>query len=147
MIHVTGLKEIDNILVELPKDFTHKFLSDAHVKAVKPLVEKEKLLAPEGPTGNLVDSIGSVRVGFKKADQLGDVRVGPRRGKFGGNHGHLVEFGTRKRFNKKGASRGIMPSKPFAEPALSQTKGQIEGSIKISYAQVMVRTMKRYAKR
>jgi HK97 gp10 family phage protein len=146
-VSLTGAKDIDNLLQQMPKALTHKVLSDAHVKAAKPLVEKEKLLAPEGPTGHLVDSIGAVRSSFKRANTVGEVKVGPRRGRFKGNHGHLVEFGTRKRQTEGGANRGIMPKKPFAEPAFNTTKGQIEGSIARSIGQVMVRTMKRYAKR
>lgn len=146
-VSYTGAKEIDTILDQLPKQLTHKVLSDAHVKAARPLVEKEKLLAPEGPTGHLVDSIGAVRTSFKKASVLGEVNVGPRRGRFKGNHGHLVEFGTRKRQTDSGANRGVMPSKPFAKPAFDATKSIVEASIKVSIAQVMVRTMKRYAKR
>lgn len=34
-----------------------------------------------------------------------------------GAHGHLVEFGTKQRRTKTGASRGRMPARPFLEPA------------------------------
>lgn len=115
--------------------------------AAKPLVEKEKLLAPEGPTGNLVDSIGAVRTSINKANALGEVRVGPRRkGGYKGFAGHLVEYGTKRRTNKRGANRGIMPKDPFAKPAFDATKGQIESIITQSVGKVMIRTMKRYLK-
>ena len=146
-ISMTGAKEIDTLLHQMPLALTHKVLSDAHVRAAKPLVEKEKLTAPEGPTGNLVDSIGSVRTSFKRANVIGEVKVGPRGGRFKGNHGHLVEFGTAPRENKKGANRGVMPKQPFAKPSFDQTKDRVEGAIAQEIAKVMVRTMKRYAKR
>lgn len=145
MISVTGLKEIDRVLKELPKQMQHSILSAAHAAAAKPLVEKAKLIAPEGPTGNLVDSIGVSKTSVKKANKLGEVRVGPRRkGGFKGFAGHLVEFGTKRRRTRKGANRGLMRPKPFMKPAFGQTKGQVEKDIALQIGRVMMRTMRRY---
>lgn len=147
MISITGAKEIDDLLKALPQAVTHSILGSAHLAAAKPLIEKEKLLAPEGPTGNLVDSIGAYKTSLKKAADLGEVRVGPRRkGGYKGFAGHLVEFGTRSRSTKKGANRGIMPKHPFAKPAFEATKGEIEKSIAVNIGKSVLRTMKRYVK-
>lgn len=35
----------------------------------------------------------------------------------GGNHAHLVDRGTKKRYTKSGASRGVMPGNNFWEDA------------------------------
>jgi len=144
-ISVTGVKEIDNCLRQLPLAVSHKVLSSAHAEAAKPLILKEQLLAPEGPTGNLVDSIGAIKISLAKANSVGEVRVGPRRrGRYKGFAGHLVEFGTKQRRTKRsGANRGIMPKKPFAKPAFEQTKGQVESLITQSIAKSLVRTMRR----
>lgn len=146
-VSVTGAKEIDQILVALPRELSHQVLGSAHMAAAKPLVEREKLLAPEGPTGNLVDSIGAVRVPLKRANVVGEVIVGPRRGRYKGNHGHFPEFGTKKRSTHKGANRGIMPKHPYAAPAFRQEKGNVERLIAVNVGKSMLRTMKRYAKR
>jgi HK97 gp10 family phage protein len=149
MIQLTliGEQAIDNVLKALPQTVTHSILGSANMLAAKLVVEKEKLLAPEGPTGNLVDSIGAVRTSLRKSTSLGQVIVGPRRkGGFKGFAGHLVEYGTRRRYTKSGANRGIMPAKPFALPAFEATKGQVEQSITESIGKVMIRTMKRYLK-
>lgn len=146
-LKLIGEQAIDNVLKALPHAVSHQILAPANMLAAKPLVEKEKLLAPEGPTGNLVDSIGAVRSTLKKANTLGEVMVGPRRkGGFKGFAGHLVEYGTRRRTNKSGANRGIMPKTPFARPAFEATKGQIESLIAQSVGKVMIRTMKRSLK-
>jgi HK97 gp10 family phage protein len=148
MISITGVKEIDKVLRELPKQMTHQILGAAHAAAAKPLIEKEKLLAPEGPTGNLVDSIGVSKTNIKRANRLGEVRVGPRKkGGFKGFAGHLVEFGTRVRRTRKGANRGKMKPKPFARPAFQQTKKIVEDGIAKQIGRVMVRTMRRYLKK
>jgi HK97 gp10 family phage protein len=148
MISITGVKEIDRVLKELPKQMTHQILGAAHAAAAKPLIEKAKLLAPEGPAGNLVDSIGVTKTNIKKANKLGEVRGGPRRkGGFKGFAGHLVEFGTKVRRTRKGANRGLMRPKPFMRPAFTATKGQIEKDIALQIGRVMTRTMRRYLKR
>lgn len=146
MIVLTGYKEIDNLLRNLPQAFQQSIVASANYKAAKPLVEKEKLLAPEGPTGNLVDSIGVVKLG-RRGSEIGEVWEGPRRRRpYKGFAGHLVEFGTKKRRTKSGANRGVMPKEPFAEPAWRQTQGQVQDSIKVELGKSVYRTMKRYIK-
>src|SRR5690606_29094571 len=70
---LTGHKDIDRVLKALPKELQHTVQQQAHVDAAKPLIEKEKLLAPEGPTGNLVDSIGAVKIPLRRANFIGEV--------------------------------------------------------------------------
>jgi HK97 gp10 family phage protein len=146
-LSLTGHIQIDQVLRALPLELSHTVLSAAHMDAAKPLIQKEKLLAPEGPTGNLIDSIGAVKTPFKKANVVGEVTVGPRRTrKLRGQHGHLVEFGTVSRENKKGANRGVMPAEPFAEPAFEQTKEQVINRISVSVGRKLNNTMRRYIK-
>lgn len=147
MISITGKKEIDNVLREWPKQLQHSTLGTAHAAAGRFTVERAKLLAPEGPTGNLVDSIGVSKTNIKKTNKLGEVRIGPRRkGGFKGFAGHLVEYGTKLRKNRKGARRGFMRPKPFMKPSFGLTKFQIEKDIALQIGKVMVRTMRRYLK-
>lgn len=131
MIKVLGDKEIKAALKGMGQVMSHKVIGSANLSAAKPLIEREKLLAPEGPTGNLVDSIGGIRVSLKKSSVVGEVNVGPRRG--GKNRGyaaHLVEYGTvKRRLKSNGANRGVMPKKPFAKPAFEQTQDQVEKRI------------------
>src|SRR5687768_577720 len=97
-ISLTGAREIDQLLRELPKQLTHQVLGTAHAAAAKPLITKAKLTAPEGPTGNLVDSIGAIKTPVKKANASGEVQVGPRRSRtHKGHHGHLIEYGFKTR--------------------------------------------------
>ncbi len=144
---VTGVKEIDAVLTGLPLQVTHNILGAAHFAAAKPLIEKEKLLAPEGPEGNLVDSIGAIKTPIKKADSVGEVIVGPRRSRpYKGHHGHLVEFGTKQRKTKKGANRGTMPKKPFALPAFIQTQSLVVAGIADNVGKRLYSFMKRTIK-
>lgn len=144
-LKVVGAREIDRILKELPKALSDSAIASANMAAAKPLVEREKLLAPEGPTGNLVDSIGAERAPKKSARVAGLVKVGPRRrGRYKGFAGHLVEFGTKRRETDSGANRGVMPKKPFAKPAFNMTKSTVERLIETSLSKSVVKVMKKY---
>lgn len=146
-LSVTGAKEIDKALMMMPKDLTHQTLGAAHLSAAKPLVDKAKLLAPEGPTGNLVDSIGGEKTSIKKAEVVGEVNVGARRTrKFRGHHGHLVHDGTKPRATKKGWRRGIMPKNPFLRDAFTQTHPMVLGRIIVEVGRKVYNTMRRYIK-
>lgn len=152
-ITVTGNKEIDKVLKELPLVISHKLMGSVHFQAAQIVVKKEKLLAPEGPTGNLVDSIGATKRSLKRATEIGEVWVGPRQNKpFKGRHGKFNEFGTgpRETTGKKslpaGLNRGQQKAKPFAKPTFEATKGQVEGFIAKETEKIMVKTMKRYIK-
>lgn len=151
MITITGYKEIDRVLKGLPLQLSDKVLQSAGAKAAKPLVVKEQLLAPEGPTGTLIDSIGIVKGGFSNFSagnrELGQVTVGPRRkGRSRAYHAHLVEFGTRRRKTRKGANRGVMPAHPFVRPAFDQTKDAILAGYKEAVGSVLISFMRRTLK-
>jgi HK97 gp10 family phage protein len=146
-VSFTGVKEIDAVLKGLPLQLNHKIMGQAHADAAKPLIDRAKLLAPEGPTGNLVDSIGVEKTGFAKATEIGQVAAGPRRGgRNKGYAGHLVEYGTKARFNKRGAYRGKMTAKPFMKPSFDQTKGEIENRIATSVGKKVLAYMRKTLK-
>lgn len=145
MISITGDKAIDNILRHLPEAVDHRVMSAANFRAARHFVDAEKLLAPEGPNGYLVDSIGAIKVPLRRASEKGEVIVGPRRkGGFRGFTGHLNEFGTKTRTNKRGANRGRMPIQKFAEPAFKQKVGIVQREIPVDVAKSLLRTMRRY---
>jgi hypothetical protein len=145
-VKTTGVKPIDYVLKRLPQQLNHRVLQSAHYDAAKVLVNEAKNLAPEGPTGNLVDSIGTVRPSMSKASELGLIEVGPRRGRYKGNAAHLVEYGTVQRRNKRGANRGKMTAKPFMFPAWEKTKDRIRASINTNIGTALWRFMKRTIK-
>lgn len=143
-ISVTGIAEIDRVLKGMPAQLSHTVLGQAHAAAAKPLIERAKLIAPEGPTGRLIDSIGVEKESFAKAGQLGQVQAGPRRSsRHKGHIAHLVEYGTVSRRNKKGANRGVMKKKPFMQPAFQQTKQIIEASIADNIGKKLASFMKK----
>lgn len=152
---ITGVKELDDVFKKMPLELTDRVLQQAHTAALKPLVTREKLTAPEGPTGNLIDSIGVVKASARSigSRDLGAVAAGPRRkGGHKGHAGHLVEFGTRSRQTKgkgkfpAGINRGVMPAKPFALPAWRATQDTVLQSVNNNIAQKLVAFMRRTLK-
>lgn len=152
-LSITGDKEIDNAFKYMTQELSHKTLQAAHAEAGKIVVIKEKLLAPEGPTGNLVDSIGATKVPLKRASVIGEVHVGPRRkGGYKGYIGHIIEYGTKERYTtgkksiKAGARRGFIKAHPFAKPAFDQTKVAVERQIGLSVSKAVKRAIRRAIK-
>ena len=145
---VTGAREIDMVLKQMPKQLTHQVLGTAHAAAAKPLITKAKLTAPEGPTGNLIDSIGAVKTPMKTAGAVGEVSVGPRRRRpYKGHHGHLIEYGFRTRY--KGAGKGqktFVQGKPFMKPSFEVAKNAVINNIAVEIGKKLYATMRRYLK-
>ncbi len=158
-IYVTGVDQIDNVLKGMPRQLTDKVLQTANAAAAKPLITRAQLMAPEGPNGYVVDSIGVVKTGFNQVASLqrgvGAISVGPRRGgSYKGWHAHLIEFGTKGRYTLgKGrirkvvnAFRGIMKARPFMQPAFEATKNVVLASINTEIGKKLNAFMKKTIK-
>jgi HK97 gp10 family phage protein len=135
-VKITGEKELDRILSNLPKAFTDKVLVSAFKKAADPVVKAAKARVPVGNKphmrysggrvvatyypGNLQKSIGAMQVKDKKGNKA--VLVKPRRGakwKNDGYYAHLVEFGTSN-----------SPAQPYMRPAFDSTKALVNATVK-----------------
>lgn len=147
MIQVRGIKEINEVFLAWPLEVQHKAMQATNAEAAIPLVNMAHFLAPVGKTGNLAESIGIEKPSQNKVNEVGQIIVGPRRkGKYKGFAAHLVEYGTKKRANKNGANRGVMPKKPFMEPAYRATNEQLFRNIDTILSKRMVSVMKRKIK-
>lgn len=102
-----------------------------HVKETAKSIQKDaKARAPvsrrkksRGKSGDLRRSIRP-----KYFDGGLSATVVPRKPK--GAHRHLVEYGTKKRYTKKGQHRGKMPAKPFMAPAEKAADGPYNKKLK-----------------
>ena len=157
-VRIIGDKEIDDVLKELPLAITDGILQQAGSNAGKILVSKAKLIAPEGPNGYLVDSIGVVKGKFSQVStsqrELGAVSIGPRRGKYKGYAAHFIEYGTRTRETKgrgkkrivRKANRGLMTPKPFMKPAYEATVNQMRQSYNGFVSKRIIQVMRKKLK-
>jgi HK97 gp10 family phage protein len=135
-----GLKELDQMLQDLPKAMSKTVLRNALKKAGAPIRDEAAANAPHGPTGNLAKSIvvstklkKSQRRRMKQRDAV-EVFVGAT-----APHAYLVEFGSAERQRKNGASTGVMPSNPFFTRAWDATKAT---ALKILVAEIRVELLK-----
>lgn len=140
-LSVTGVEEIDRLLKGLPLEVNDRLMKSAHADAAKPLISAAKSLVPV-KTGTLRESIGVERVSLKVANEIGLVKIGPRRRNgYKGFHGHLIEF---SHFTRDGVNKTT--PKPFMEPAYYQTRRQVEDGIKESVGKKVYAFMKRTIK-
>lgn len=141
MIQVEGYDELKRQLKKLKDAPKRREILKIQRQVAKPLVEKSKLTAPEGPTGNLVDSIGTV-TGRNKKNPNTYVTARVKRGNKG-HHAHLVHEGTVDRKKKNGRSTGTMPANPFLQRAFDAT----ETGLVMNYEKELGRYFKRAIKR
>lgn len=141
-LSLSGVAELDKIFKGLNSQLSHTYLTEVHTLAAHPLVQRAQLLAPIGETMNLTRSIGVEKESYGRSSTLGIVRVGARRGRYRGNHAHLLEYGTRKRATRSGANRGVGPVRKFMWPAYTQTRTQVENIISYQVSRKIVQYIK-----
>lgn len=141
-IDLVGDRELMRKLDRLAGKMGRTVLRKSMRAASAPVAKTTKANAPVDTQG-LKRSIGSKSKWYNSSGTL-VVVVGPRirKGKtvhkkgtfFGtkeiaaikGQHGYIVEFGTKPRYTKTGAFRGIMPANPFMRRAWDSEKGKAE---------------------
>lgn len=123
---VDGGEELGQLFEELPKSLTDNVMRKIGKDALKPVRDMAETFAPI-EEGDLRDSIEVSTTLSKRQRRLyrkkGEIAVyaGPTYPK--GAHGHLVEFGTGPRTQKKtGRYTGQMPARPFMRPAWDANK-------------------------
>lgn len=160
-ITLTGDKQIDKILEQMPKELSEKTMLSAHKANAKLLLNAAKQLVPQ-KEGDVQDSLAIVTE--KKGLEKGTVYVGPRKNKpWEGWKAPFLEFGTTshtielKRGEKKSLSDGRTffgksirhpgtPAQPFMRPAFDLTiKPMLEG-IRTDLAKAVRRVMRKYIK-
>ncbi len=125
-IDLTGERELQKAFKQLEKKAKLSVGRKGIRAGAKPLVKRTRqLIGAVSPgkhgSGNLKKSIG---IKIKRFGGVDVLIAGPRvDGKHKGQHAFIVEYGTKERFTKSGASRGVMPAHPFMRPAFAQTKG------------------------
>lgn len=156
-VKLDGLEEFEKALAELAKSTSRGVLERSLRKAAAPMLARAKQYAPSN-SGDLEASLAIgrnvkgdpgkaafarvMRSGGTRAEARGallsaqrdagisfaQLYLGPRLGKGGGSHAHLVELGTGPRYQKEtGKFVGEMPPDPFLRPAFdSEAKPTID---------------------
>jgi hypothetical protein len=139
-MHLEGEAELDRKLQGMAEMVGPKKTTYILADAARIVAKAIKALAPKGPTGNLRRSPYSKGLPVKSylpAVALAAIsgRVAP--------HAHLVEFGSKPRFDSKHSNRftGVMPASPFFIPAWqskqSQVRAYIERRLEMAWQKVI----------
>lgn len=129
-----GIKRtLENLAKSLPVDQVEPKL----MEAAKVIQSVAKANAPRGETGNLVKGIKA-----KYMDRLGFDRPRSAIAASYAPHDHLVEFGTKPRFNKNGRFTGIMPANPFFRTTVSAYGNDIMKNLISDFSAMLDRGLK-----
>ena len=157
-VQITGLKELQKALNELPKEIQGRPLRSAVSAAAKVIVDDVKSRIPVGETGNLKTAVYRYRsrrnsatgretffVGIRQGKaQYKDTAYNRRKGRVGKNYKtageayywRFLEFGTVK-----------MQAKPFMRPAFEGSKSRILDVMKERLGKAIQDQAKKLAKK
>ena len=141
---------------QLPKSLASAAIGAGVKRALKPAEEELKRQTPVGPTGNLKRGIATKAkrypktgsavaiVGYRKSGTGKPPKEGTKRRNKASDktqHQFLVEYGSKPRVTKGGASRGRMPAMHPIEQASraseSQVKALLESEMKLAYEKAL----------
>jgi len=130
-------RELDKMLVQLPRAMSKSVLRNALKKAAKPIKDAGASAAP-----------GSIGKSFKIATQRKGRRVRAKKSVFvfvgpTEPHSHLAEHGTGPRYHASGKYVGEMPPNPFLRPAWDANKGQSLDILKKEIEAELLKAVKR----
>lgn len=120
-----GLQEVMKAMAGLKGPVQNRVCRAGMRKLASQVNKTAKANIKPGATGGVKQSIGVVKVKTYPSGVTIDI-VGPRGGFPHARLAHLVEFGTLARYTKRGAFRGVMPTRPFLGPAFDANVGQAE---------------------
>jgi HK97 gp10 family phage protein len=157
-VQITGLKELQKALNELPKEIQGRPLRSAVSAAAKVIVDDVKARVPVGETGNLKTAVYRYRsrrnsatgretffVGIRQGKaQYKDTAYNRRKGRVGKNYKtageayywRFLEFGTAK-----------MQAKPFLRPAFEANKSRAVDVMKERLGKAIQTQAKKLAKK
>jgi len=168
-VSVSGLRELDAALGELPKATAKAVLKRVLIKAGQPVADAASAMAPKD-TGELAASIqvgskisntvgkaefaAAMKGGLGKAAAVGALR-GARRAAAGQGSFAEAFIGPRKAKSKKDAIKRIVqefgsvnqPGSPYLRPAWDGNKDKVLSIIKNDLVDEIIKTAKRAAKR
>ena len=156
-VNITGLKELQQALNQLPLEIQKRPLRSAVSAGAKVIVDEAKRLAPQGETGNLRKALYRYRSRSQSSRGQETFLVGVRKGKK-----NYVDSAKNRRLNRVGKKYTVegeafywrfvefgtskMPARPFLRPAFESKKNQAVETIKNRLAVAIENTAKKMKK-
>ena len=129
-LKMTGFKEIERALAELPRGTSKGVARRVLKKELKPIAQMANAFWPGADddafkvTSRIQASQLSDSAKSRDRDVI-DMFVGAEGGTTGVPHAHLIEFGTGPRYTKNGAFRGSVSPTPMLQPSWDMHKGRL----------------------
>lgn len=127
-LSLAGAADLDRALQAMAKTTAKRTARKAMARALSPVEEAARALAPVGPTGNLREGVTvSHKLNPSQAAEAGREGRDEAIMYVGSNspHAHLVEFGTAPRHHESGKFVGAMPPNPWMRPAWDDNTGRV----------------------
>ena len=144
-LKLTGFKEMDLVLRQLPKATAKRVADRAIKQALAPVAAAANAMLPKGMPPVIVEK----RLNKNQAKQFRGTEGETVRTMFVGSpspRAHLEEFGTGPRCHKSGKYVGIMRARPFMRPAWDMTKQQVLDRLRVDLAREIEKAVGRRAK-
>lgn len=146
---MVGIDKINSLVSDLQNVDRNRALRYGLLQGAKVIERagrRNLMLRNDEHTGNLMQSLRaklargslSAYAGFERSYKL-DLEKGV------GNHAHLVDRGTDKRYTKKGYYRGIMPASYFWTDTKAQSASGVNRVILSSVERMVERLKSKYA--
>jgi len=129
-VRIEGVGDVEKQLQDLMKKLGADKVEPVLLNAAKDLAKEMKsnlARVTDEKTGNLKKAIGAKKL--KRYLDNPAAGAGIKYGYKGGNHAHLIEYGTAERFHKSGKSVGAIQPRPFVRPAWDTNKDRIINGI------------------
>jgi len=125
-IEIQGKEAFEKTLLALAKALPNEKVEPVMMEGAKVIAAAARAKAPQGPTGNLKKGV--------KAKFLRQIGNYPRSAAAAvdrkiARHAHIIEYGTKPRYQKSGRYTGIGPAIPFFRPAVDTNKGRIQDEV------------------
>ena len=149
---VTGFRELEKALADLPRGTAKGVSSRAMKKELQPVADMANAFWPGSSDDvfRITSRISRTQMGdsqMKFAPNIVNMFVGAPGGRFGTPQAHLIEFGTGPRYHKSGRYVGQVSPTPMLQPAWDAHKHRIlEGLGKRLWDEIE-KTMARRAKK
>lgn len=120
-IEIEGLESLKESLTGVAPRVANNILRGYVADYARLLRDRIKVGAPVGETGNLKKSV-SARTSRGSRSVIGALVYT----KPGGEHWHLIEYGTQPRKTSTGANRGSVKANPFVWKAVLRTRKEFD---------------------
>ncbi|RAP39568.1 hypothetical protein BYZ73_19890 [Rhodovulum viride] len=146
---VTGLKEIEKALADLPRSTSKGVARRVMKKELQPVADMANALWPgaDDDVFQVTHKVSRSQPQPPSGRSVVNMVVGAPSGRDGKPHAHLLEWGTGPRYHESGKYTGSVSPQPMLTPAWDATKDKVLRGLAERFREEIAKTVARRAKR